>query len=60
MLLSRILDGLSVALVAGAATAFTFSLLALGEERDLHALYWLVIGGLALKAAVDLLRPARS
>jgi hypothetical protein len=58
--MTRVLDGLSVLLVLGAATAFTLSLLALGEERDLHALYWLVIGGISLKAAVDLLRPGRS
>jgi hypothetical protein len=58
--MSRVLDGLSVMLVVGAGAAFTLSLMALGDERDLHALYWLAIGGLGLKAAVDLLRPGRA
>jgi hypothetical protein len=60
VVMSRLIDGFSVLLVAAAGTCFTLSLLALGEERDLHALYWLAIGGISLKAAVDLLRPGRS
>jgi len=33
---------------------------ALGERRDLAALYWLAIGGLVLRSAVELLRPRSS
>jgi hypothetical protein len=58
--MSRLIDGLSVVLIAGAGAAFTLGVAALGEQRDLHALYWLIVGGLVLKAASDLLRPGRS
>jgi hypothetical protein len=56
---TRLIDVLSLALMIAAGVAFTQSLQALGEERDLHGLYWLVVGGLVLKASVDLLRPGR-
>ena len=29
----------------------------LGDRNDLHALYWLVVGGLSLRAATNVLRP---
>ncbi len=58
--MGRVIDILSILLVAAAATAFSLGVIALGEQRDLHALYWLVVGGLVLKASVDLLRPGRS
>jgi hypothetical protein len=44
-------------LVAAAGLAFTFGVQALGERRDLSALYLLVVGALCLKAGTDLLRP---
>ncbi len=47
----------SVALLAGAGLAFSAGVYALGSKKDLVALYWLVIGALILKAAVDMLRP---
>jgi hypothetical protein len=57
---NKTVDILSVALLLTAAGAFSLGVFALGEQRDLHALYWLFVGGLLLKAAVDMLRPSRS
>jgi len=55
--MSRVVDILSVALLAFAALAFTLGVKALGDERDLAALYWLVAGALLLRSATDILRP---
>jgi hypothetical protein len=49
-----------VVMLAAAGAAFCLGVLALGEQRDITALYWLLVGGLSLKAAVDMLRPSRS
>lgn len=53
----RVVDAASIALLLSAAGAFTAGIHALGAERDLAALYWLVVGGLLLRSASDLLRP---
>jgi len=53
----RIVDFLSVALLGFAALAFALGVKALGDEKDLSALYWLVAGGLLLRSATDVLRP---
>jgi hypothetical protein len=53
----KAVDALSLALLAGAALAFSLGVRALGDERDLASLYWLVTGALLLRAAIDLLRP---
>lgn len=58
--LSRAVDLLSLVLLGAAAAAFSFGVYAIGEQEDLHALYWLLVGALLLKAAVDLLRPGRN
>ena len=55
--MARLANGISVLLLLGAIAAFGAGLLALGARRDLEALYWLVIGALALRAATNLLRP---
>lgn len=57
--MSRALDILSVLLLAAAGATFSFGVLALNEQQDLHALYWFGLGALLLKSAVDLLRPGR-
>ncbi len=57
--MGRLLDGLSVALIAAAGIAFSMGMTALADQRDLHAIYWLVVGGLVLKASSDMLRPHR-
>ena len=49
-------DGLSILLLLVACASFTYGLRSLGEKDDLRALYNLVVGGLSLKASVDLLR----
>jgi hypothetical protein len=54
---ARALDIVSCLLLAAAGLAFTFGVHALGDRRDLAALYLLVVGGLCLKAGTDLLRP---
>ncbi len=58
--MSKVIDALSVLLVLGAISAFAVGVVALGERRDLVALYWLAIGGLVLRSAVELLRPRPS
>ena len=58
--MSKVVDALSILLVLGASLAFAVGVLALGERRDLAAIYWLAIGGLVLRAAVELLRPRSS
>ena len=58
--MNRAVDILSVVLLGAAGAAFASGVFSLGEQHDLHALYWLVVGALLLKAAVDMLRPSRS
>jgi hypothetical protein len=53
----RVIDLLSVLLLVGSVVAFVLGFLALGDRRDLAALYWLVVGALALRASTNLLRP---
>jgi hypothetical protein len=53
----RVVDALSILLLAGAAVAFSLGVRALGDERDLACLYWLVAGALLLRSSTDLLRP---
>jgi len=53
----RLADVVSIVLLAGAIGAFAAGLYVLGEQRDVLALYWLVVGALALRASTILLRP---
>ena len=53
----RLIDALSVLLLGGGAVAFALGVRALGDERDLASLYWLVAGALLLRSSTDLLRP---
>lgn len=55
--MSKVVDFVSIVLLLAAAAAFVFGLHALGNQRDLRALYWLVIGALVLRGATDVLRP---
>ncbi len=55
--MTRALDIASLLLLLGAGFAFTAGVVALGERQDLTALYWLAVGALTLRSAVDLLRP---
>ena len=56
----QLLDVLAALLVVGAATAFTLGALALGRASDVEAIYYLVIGIVALRAGVQLVRPGAS
>jgi hypothetical protein len=55
--MSRIVDLLTIALFLVAALAFSAGVYALGRAKDLEAFYWLAVGGLCLRASVDLVRP---
>jgi hypothetical protein len=55
--MQRVIDVLSILLLGAAAAAFSLGVRALGDEKDLASLYWLVIGALLLRSATDLLRP---
>lgn len=57
--MSRLVDGLSILLLVFAGVAFTLGVAALGDQRDLNAVYWLIVGGLLLKTSAELLRPSR-
>jgi hypothetical protein len=53
----RLVDGLSILLLVLSALAFAWGVRALGDEKDLAALYWLVAAALLLRSSTDLLRP---
>lgn len=55
--MTRALDIISIALLAAGTFAFALGIYALGDGRDLTALYWMVVGALSLRTAADLLRP---
>jgi hypothetical protein len=55
--MGKAIDALSIVLLLAAASAFALGVTTLAEHKDLIALYWLVVGGLTLHAAVQLLRP---
>jgi hypothetical protein len=55
--MSRLLELLSLVLLLAGGVAFARGVQALVDRKDLLALYLLVVGGLCLKAATDLLRP---
>jgi len=55
--MGKLVDAFSIGLLALSAVAFALGVRALGDERDLLALYWLVAGALLLRSATDLLRP---
>jgi hypothetical protein len=54
---ARIANAINLVLFVFACVAFGLGLRALGDRKDLQALYYLLLGSLALKAAVDMLRP---
>lgn len=54
--MARFVDGISLVLLILACGAFAYGLRLLSDKEDLRALYSLVVGGLALKGSVDLLR----
>lgn len=53
----QVVDAVAVFLVAGAAAAFTFGAMALTKSNDLEALYYLIVGIVALRAGIQVVRP---
>jgi hypothetical protein len=53
----QLLDGIAIAMVVAAAVAFGVGASALAHAEDLKALYWLVVGGVSLRSAVQIARP---
>jgi len=59
-LMNRVANAVNLLLFVAACTSFGLGLYALGDRRDLQAIYWLIVGGISLKAATDMLRPRAS
>lgn len=55
-----LLDGLAALLVLGAAAAFTLGAMALARANDIEAIYFLVVGIVALRAGIQVVRPGAS
>jgi hypothetical protein len=53
----QLVDVLAIALVVVAAVALLFGESALARAEDLQALYWLIVGIVSLRAAVQVARP---
>jgi hypothetical protein len=58
--MSRVANVVNLALFVAACVSFALGLYALGDRRDLQAIYWLIVGGVSLRAATDMLRPRSS
>ena len=55
--MAKLLDAVAVVLLVAAVAAFALGNSALARAQDLQALYWLVIGVVTVRAAVQLGRP---
>jgi len=53
----QLVDALAAALVLGSGVTFALGEAALARAEDLHALYWLAVGIVCLRAAVQVGRP---
>lgn len=53
----QMLDVLAGVLVIGAAAAFVIGAMSLARAADVEAIYYLVVGIVALRAGVQLVRP---
>jgi hypothetical protein len=58
--MSRVANAVNLVLFVAACVSFALGLYALGDRRDLQAIYWLIVGGVSLRAATDMLRPRSS
>lgn len=54
---NKAIDALCIVLVVASGAAFWSGVRAIGSSDDLLALYWLVVGALLLRAAVEMVRP---
>jgi hypothetical protein len=57
---ARLLDILGVLLLVGAGAAFLAGGLAIGQRKDLHAIYWMVVGIALVRATSNLSRADRA
>lgn len=55
----RVIDAFAALFLVGAGGAFVMGGLALAKASDLEALYWLVVGLSAMRASVQIARPAK-
>jgi hypothetical protein len=55
-----LLDVLAALLVLGAAAAFALGATALSRANDIEAIYFLVVGIVALRAGIQVVRPGAS
>jgi hypothetical protein len=53
----QLVDGLAIALLVAAGAAFFVGEAALARAEDLKAIYWLVVGAIAVRAAIQIGRP---
>jgi hypothetical protein len=53
----QLVDVLAIVLLAAAGLVFVVGESALARAEDLTALYWLVVGVVSLRAAVQIARP---
>jgi hypothetical protein len=53
----HLVDALAIALVVAAGVAFALGETALARTEDVRAIYWLVVGVISLRAAVQIARP---
>jgi hypothetical protein len=54
--MSRALDIIAIVLLCSGIVVLCAAIYTLGSGQDLSALYWLVVGGLVLRAANNLVR----
>lgn len=53
----KLVDLLAIVLLIGAAGAFVAGEMALAGAQDLRAIYWLAVGVVSLRAAVQVVQP---
>jgi hypothetical protein len=53
----QLLDGIALAMLAAAGLAFGAGASSLARADDLKALYWIIVGVVAVRAAVQVARP---
>lgn len=56
----QLLDVLAAGLVAGAAACFTLGAMALSRANDFEAIYFVVVGIVALRGGIQIGRPGAS
>lgn len=55
--MARVIEITAIVLLLAAAAAFAYGIVSFDRQEDFRALYLLIVGGLALRASTDLIRP---